>query len=106
MQMEPRSKIKNSKSYNPENQLIVKKGTVYGKNNQKRNRSDCQNKKKSFKIQSSFHYPALFMVSFSPFISSLESVCFLISCSNSLGQAGRVTVTFSESSHPVSFLAS
>src|SRR3990167_10550540 len=105
MQMAPRGKIKNAKTHYPKNQLIIKKGTVQGKNNQKRNRPNCQNKKQSFKIQSSFHYPALFMLSFSPFMSSLESVCFLISASNSLGQAGRKTVTFSERSHPASFLA-
>src|SRR3989344_4768706 len=105
MQVKTRSKIKNSKSHSPENQLIVKKRSVDGKNCKKRNRPDCQNKKQSFKIQSSFHYSALFMLSFSPFMSSLESVCFLISASNSLGQAGRKTVTFSERSHPASFLA-
>src|SRR3989338_8045735 len=105
MQMEHRGKIKNGKTHNPENQLIIKKGTVQGKNNQNRDRSNCQNKKQSFKIQPSFHYPALFIVSFSPFTSSLESVCFFISVSYSLGQAGKVTVTFSEGSHPVSFLA-
>src|SRR3972149_9482826 len=105
MQMEPRGKIKNGKTHYPKNQLIIKKGAVQGKNNQKRDRSDCQNKKQSFKIQPSFHYPVLFIVSFSPFMSSLESVCFLISSSNSLGHAGKVTETFSESSHPASFLA-
>src|SRR3990167_3784272 len=105
MQMKTRSQIKNSKSHSPKNQLIVKKRSVDGKNNQKRDRSDCQNKKQSFKIQSSFHYPALFIASFSPFTSSLESVCFFISSSNSLGHTGKVTETFSESSHPASFLA-
>src|SRR3989344_3562282 len=104
MQVESRSKIKNSKTRNPKNQLIVKKGSVNGKNNQKRNRSNCQNKKQSLEIQSSCHYPALFMASFSPFISSFASVCFLISSSNSLGQAGKITVTFSARSQPVSFL--
>src|SRR3989344_4565112 len=103
--MEPRGKIKNGKTHNPENQLIIKKGAVQGKNNQKRNCSNCQNKKQSFKIQSSFHYPALFIENFSPFTSSLESVCFFISSSNSLGHAGKVTETFSARSHPASFLA-
>src|SRR3972149_7874973 len=105
MQMEPRDKIKNGKTHYPKNQLIIKKGTVQGKNNQKRDRSDCQNKKQSFKIQSSFHYPALFMLSSSPLMSSSDKVCFLISSSNSLGHTGKVTETFSESSHPASFLA-
>src|SRR3972149_12337339 len=105
MHVETRGKVKNGKTHSPENQLIIKKGAVQGKNNQKRDRSNCQNKKQSFKIQSSFHYPALFMVSFSPFTSSFESVCFLISSSNSFGQAGKVTVTFSARSHPASFLA-
>src|SRR4030065_385321 len=105
MQMDPRGKIKNGKTHYPKNQLIIKKGAVQGKNNQKRNRSDCQNKKQSFKIQSSFHYPALFIASFSPFTSSSDKVCFFISSSNPLGQKGKATDTFSARSHPASFLA-